>query len=98
MEELEVKVSGRVQGVGFRYTIKKFADLSGLKGYIENKNDGSVEILVQGREARFYLDGQERFTTELHLKPKTVDFSILAVSYYPNSPNLSAISPASAVV
>lgn len=46
--EAEIYVNGRVQGVAFRYNIKKHALSLGLKGYVLNKADGSVFVSVQG--------------------------------------------------
>ena len=45
---MEVKVFGRVQGVGFRKKVKKFALEKDLKGFVKNNLDGSVNILVSG--------------------------------------------------
>ncbi len=45
-----IKVEGRVQGVGFRfYTVQKAHEL-GIKGFVENKPDGSVYIEDEGIE------------------------------------------------
>jgi len=41
-------VSGRVQGVGFRYFVKRQADSARLSGYVRNLSDGRVEFLLQG--------------------------------------------------
>lgn len=43
-------VSGRVQGVGFRYRAYYTARQSGLTGYARNLYDGRVEVEVQGEE------------------------------------------------
>jgi len=40
--------TGRVQGVGFRFTAHRIARLNQLKGYVRNLSDGSVEMLAQG--------------------------------------------------
>jgi acylphosphatase len=40
--------SGRVQGVGFRYTARYLAQGLGLAGWVRNADDGSVELFVQG--------------------------------------------------
>ena len=40
--------TGRVQGVGFRFTAHRIAKLHQLKGYVRNSPDGSVEMLAQG--------------------------------------------------
>jgi acylphosphatase len=41
--------SGRVQGVGFRFTAREIADRYELTGFVRNTSDGKVEMLVQGR-------------------------------------------------
>ena len=41
-------VSGRVQGVGFRYFVGRHADTHQLHGYARNLADGRVEFLLQG--------------------------------------------------
>lgn len=43
-------VSGRVQGVGFRYRAYYTAQTFGLTGYAKNLPDGRVELEVQGEE------------------------------------------------
>ena len=42
--------SGRVQGVGFRFTAQGLARTLGLTGYVKNLYDGRVEMEVQGSE------------------------------------------------
>ncbi len=42
------RVSGRVQGVGFRWWTFKLADRLGLRGTVANRGDGSVEVQVCG--------------------------------------------------
>jgi acylphosphatase len=44
-----VTYTGRVQGVGFRYTVRSTAKHYPIKGYVRNMPDGSVELVVQGR-------------------------------------------------
>lgn len=44
-------VSGRVQGVGFRYRAYYTAQSLGLTGYAVNLSDGRVELEVQGEES-----------------------------------------------
>ncbi len=45
----EVHYSGRVQGVGFRYTTRSIAQQFAVTGYVKNLPDGSVELVVEGR-------------------------------------------------
>jgi acylphosphatase len=41
-------VHGYVQGVGFRYFTVRRANLLGLKGYVRNRRDGTVEAVAEG--------------------------------------------------
>jgi acylphosphatase len=43
-----VIVHGRVQGVGFRYTIARAAASRGLGGWVRNRPDGTVEAVFEG--------------------------------------------------
>jgi len=43
-----VRITGYVQGVGFRYFARKAATGLGLRGYVRNRGDGSVEVVVEG--------------------------------------------------
>lgn len=43
-----ITVSGRVQGVGFRYYTKKKATECNVSGFVQNKSDGSVYIEASG--------------------------------------------------
>ncbi|EMY34641.1 acylphosphatase [Arthrobacter crystallopoietes BAB-32] len=47
---LLARVSGRVQGVGFRYWTRDQADRLGLTGAAVNQPDGSVKIIAEGSE------------------------------------------------
>ena len=42
--------SGRVQGVGFRYTVCRMAEGTDVKGYVRNLHDGDVEVVAEGPE------------------------------------------------
>ncbi len=50
MQELEIKIYGRVQGVNFRRNVEKIALQLHLTGYVENCADGSVYIIAQGKQ------------------------------------------------
>ena len=45
---VRVVVSGRVQGVGFRYWAERQAAMQGVSGWVRNRYDGSVEALLSG--------------------------------------------------
>ena len=48
MRSVRGLVSGRVQGVGFRYFVRRRAEGAGLAGFVRNLADGRVEFLLQG--------------------------------------------------
>ena len=79
--------TGRVQGVGFRFTAHRIAILHQLKGYVRNSPDGSVEMLAQGytedvddciKNIQESFDGYIRETRiqELPHDPRYKDFKI----------------------
>jgi acylphosphatase len=45
---LEARVTGWVQGVGFRWTVMSVADPLGLLGYAENQDNGDVVVVAEG--------------------------------------------------
>lgn len=47
---LNIKITGKVQGVTFRETTKYVADQSGIKGFIRNEPDGSVYLEAEGEQ------------------------------------------------
>jgi acylphosphatase len=50
MKRIHLIISGRVQGVGFRYHIRDKAWQHNLIGWVRNNDDGSVEIIAEGNE------------------------------------------------
>lgn len=48
MERIKVIVEGRVQGVGYRYFVKRQADTHQVKGHVKNLSGGAVEIDAEG--------------------------------------------------
>lgn len=49
-KNLQISISGRVQGVGFRYSAVHKAQQLGIKGFVKNMYDGSVFIEAEGDE------------------------------------------------
>jgi acylphosphatase len=47
-----VVVQGRVQGVGFRYSVRERAWTEGIDGWVRNRPDGTVEAVLQGELGR----------------------------------------------
>jgi acylphosphatase len=58
-------LSGRVQGVGFRYFAYRLARELGLNGWVRNLPDGTVEIEAQGEEDRL-----DQFLLEIKSGPQ----------------------------
>ncbi len=46
-----IRVTGHVQGVAYRAWARAAAEELGLRGWVRNREDGSVEALVAGPEA-----------------------------------------------
>jgi acylphosphatase len=58
-ERLTARITGRVQGVGFRWWVRRHADALGLHGWVMNANDErAVELVAEG--APTALDELER--------------------------------------
>ena len=51
--------SGRVQGVGFRYTAQSIDSRYDIRGYVMNLADGRVELVMEGDEAEMEQVVQE---------------------------------------
>ena len=50
MRTVRLRVAGCVQGVGYRAWAVRAASEIGLRGWVRNRRDGSVEVLVTGPE------------------------------------------------
>ncbi len=46
------RVRGRVQGVGFRYFVEQSAKALGIRGWVRNDDDGTVEVYALGTSAQ----------------------------------------------
>jgi acylphosphatase len=57
-------VSGRVQGVGYRYFALDAARREGLHGYVTNNDDGTVEAIAEGE-----AEAVDRFERALRRGP-----------------------------
>jgi len=79
--------TGRVQGVGFRFTAHRAASRRQLTGFVRNVPDGTVEMLAQGRpedvddciqDIKEYFAGylKETRIEEIPPDPRYADFQI----------------------
>ncbi len=48
MQRLEVVFRGRVQGVGFRFTVRDISKQFQVTGFVRNEEDGSVRLVAEG--------------------------------------------------
>ncbi len=77
-------VSGRVQGVGFRYFVRRQAEAEHLGGYVRNLPDGRVEFLLQGDG-----DALERVIERIRRGPSFARVSELVIDEIDVSENLT---------
>jgi acylphosphatase len=67
---------GRVQGVGFRYTVKDLARGFDVCGWVKNLSDGTVELQVMGESDElesFIAEIAEESNVAHHIKNHTVE-------------------------
>jgi acylphosphatase len=48
MRTVRLTIAGRVQGVGYRIWAERTAAALGIRGWVRNRGDGSVELLATG--------------------------------------------------
>jgi acylphosphatase len=82
-QRMTVQYSGRVQGVGFRYTTQSIARRYTVTGYVCNLPDGRVELVAEGERVEldaFLMEIRERFFSNIRderrdSQPATGEFS-----------------------
>jgi acylphosphatase len=78
-----VHYSGRVQGVGFRYTTQVIAGRFAVAGYVRNLPDGQVELVAEGgrRELdQFLREIRDRF--QGHIRDESCDEQAVATGEF----------------
>ncbi|WP_256010840.1 acylphosphatase [Desertivirga xinjiangensis] len=84
MKHLNITVFGKVQGVFFRAATKAVADQLGVRGFIKNKDDGSVYAEVEGDD--FSLESFLEWCNEgpQHAKVERVEYVEGEIKNYRN--------------
>ena len=77
---LEVLVSGRVQGVGFREFCVRVAARRGVVGYAMNLSDGRVRVVAEGERAAL-----EALVGDLEQGPRLARVDGIVVAWGPSS-------------
>lgn len=67
-------ISGRVQGVGFRYFTREAAAREGVNGWVRNLPDGRVEAIAEGEAG-----AMERFERHVREGPPGARISVVEV-------------------
>jgi acylphosphatase len=71
-----IRITGVVQGVGFRHFARKLAQSYGIKGNVRNAPDGSVQITAEGRKEALMA-----FIDELKIGPRFASVSRIDVDW-----------------
>lgn len=75
---LHATVRGSVQAVGFRYFVLTRVHGSGIRGWVRNRGDGSVECVAEGPLVRL-----EWLLRELRRGPRSAEVSDVEVEWLP---------------
>lgn len=65
MQARQLIYTGRVQGVGFRWSVRDIAAGFDLSGFVRNLPDGTVELCLQGEPDE--MDAMQQAIQESHL-------------------------------
>ena len=74
---MHVIFSGRVQGVGFRYTVRELAKGFEVTGFVKNLINGRVELIAEGtpRQLEEFLEEIENSHMSVFIRNKEVNWS-----------------------
>lgn len=76
MKRLTAYVSGKIQKVGYRARIVDMARVLGLKGTVQNLEDGRVKVIAEGEE-----NDLERFLKAIDIKNTVIHVSAISKEY-----------------
>jgi acylphosphatase len=75
-----LRIHGRVQGVGFRETMRYQAERLGIGGWVRNRRDGSVEAVVDGES-----DAVQAIIAWARVGPRSAHIVSVDVSDHPGT-------------
>jgi acylphosphatase len=84
---LHASIEGRVQGVGYRAFVEQNAYALGLKGWVRNRWDGSVEVVVEGEQQVL-----EKLLAALYRGPRASNVASVQVEWLPATGEFSHFS------
>ncbi len=79
LKRVHVYYSGRVQGVGFRFTVERIAlDMRDITGWVRNLPDGRVEVVAEGEEERLqeFLERTKQSVMKRYIRREDVIWEI----------------------
>jgi len=82
-ERLEVAVSGRVQGVGFRWFVQREGCFLGLGGWVKNLPNGDVAVVAEGPRHKL-----EKFLRSVRLGPSLSRVDDVSIRWLPECEGL----------
>lgn len=88
-KQIHVFYSGRVQGVGFRFTAEDIARGMDATGWVKNLRDGRVELVVEAEEGRLkeFLERISQYfskyiqDTDIQWLPATGEFKDFGIKF-----------------
>jgi acylphosphatase len=83
IKQLTAVVTGRVQGVGFRYFIMRAAQKLELCGWVRNRASGEVEVVAQGP-----MPALQQLLRQVRQGPPSAHVLSVAVQYHDPNPRL----------
>ncbi|MGD9519474.1 MAG: acylphosphatase [Armatimonadota bacterium] len=83
LQRVRAVISGRVQGVGFRYYLQRRGLELGLAGWVRNRGDGSVEFVAEGPRPAI-----EKLLAAARMGPPSAYVTDMRVEWSPPEGNL----------
>lgn len=73
---IHIVVEGLVQGVGFRWFVARQANMLGLRGFVQNRYDGTVEVEAEGERSLL-----EELVKQVRIGPRSAQVTEVALEW-----------------